>query len=199
MLRGYRFGGKSAGFTVIETLVIAFIIGLLVAIAVPSWLAFVQQQKLNKVNDIILYALKNAQQEAKKSKRSYSVSFQVDGGVSKISIAPASTAPEWKNLGQDIGILPGEVLIYTNLDSTIANKQGTNSNIDYSAPGTGTITFDYIGSLDSSNGSVDAPLKVAVAIRSPGGSTFASNLKRCVIVDSLIGAMRTGKDSQCDG
>ena len=114
--------------------------------------------------------------------------------MSKISVAPAdSTSPVWQTIGQDLGIPSGQVLVYTNLDATTANKQASSSNINYNAPGSGTITFDYMGSLGFSSSNSDLPLKVAVA-----APLSAGNLKRCVIIETLIGGMLTAKDHQFD-
>lgn len=180
-----------AGFSLVEIVVVVLVVGVLSAIATPAWLGFNQRQQVNKANDAILSALQQAQQEAKKSKRNYSVSFKVDGNVSKISVAPAdSTSPQWKTIGQDIGIPSGQVLVYTNLNATTANKKASD-NISYNTPGSGTITFDYMGSLGLSSSNI--PLKVAVATPSSAG-----NLKRCVVIETLIGGMRTAKDEQCD-
>ena len=59
---------QSSGFTLIEVLVTILIVGILSAIAAPSWLGFVAKQRLNKANDIVLASLQEAQRQAKKTK-----------------------------------------------------------------------------------------------------------------------------------
>lgn len=49
------------------------------------------------------------------------------------------------------------------------------------------------------SGSSEAPgLKVVVAVPVPGNPTQASGVKRCVILQTLIGGMRTARNTECD-
>jgi hypothetical protein len=49
----------------------------------------------------------------------------------------------------------------------------------------------------TNNNASDTGLKIVLAV--PQGTTNnASSVKRCVIVDTLIGGMRTEKDSRCN-
>ena len=200
---------QNAGFTLIEVLVVVLIIAVLAAIASPAWIGFVNRQQVNKANDAIFAALQEAQRQAKKTKRSYSVSFKMDSNVPKFAIysvpnlasatIPNSTSPIWQSLGGDLALQPGKVLLYTNLDATTANKKASN-NVNYSALGSGTVTFDYMGILASKadNSPPDTGLKVAVAIANPNSSTSAGNVRRCVFVVTLIGGMQTAKDNLCN-
>ncbi len=91
---------------------------------------------------------------------------------------------------------PGQVLLYTNISAS--NTKNATDTIVETAPGTGTITFDYIGVLaNKSSGTVaDTCLKVMVAAPKTG-TTEASSLKRYVIVQTLLGGMRTAKNPAC--
>jgi len=59
---------KDKGFTLIELVVVILMIGVLSAIAVPSWLGFVNNQKLSKASDRVAQDIKTAQSEAKRLK-----------------------------------------------------------------------------------------------------------------------------------
>ena len=79
---------SNSGFTLIEVLVAIVIVSILSAIAAPSWLGFVARQRLNKANDSVFAALQQAQREAKKNKRSYSVSIQLNNSIPQVSVHP---------------------------------------------------------------------------------------------------------------
>ena len=120
-----------AGFTLIEVLIAVLMTGILVAIATPSWFAFISQQRLNKANDAILSALQEAQRQAKLTKHSYSVSFQQcsDGSVPQFYIYPASYTPPscntpdvWTSLGGNTALQSKQVTLYTNTIIAILNE-----------------------------------------------------------------------------
>lgn len=199
---------QDAGFSLLELIVVMVMIGILAAIAVPSWFAFVNRQKVNKANDAVLASLQEGQREAKNKKLSYTVSFQKNTTTQNIEVAVYNTnagSPTWKPLGADVGVNSNKLLLGANLngENTIST---TNSTVSYPPSTTPTkIIFDYMGALTLptpyfGTPTTDPPgLKIVVAVPSSANSTLASSVKRCVIVKTLLGSMITAKGSpNCD-
>lgn len=188
---------SNAGFTLIEMMIAFSIVGILSAIAAPSWITFTNRQRINAANDAVLRVLQEAQRQAKNKKLSYSASFKsIQNQVPKVIVHPASTIPtatdpRWTNLGEDIALKPGQVLLYSNIDEKNPNKKVVETTL---AANQRTITFDYMGTLPPS---AIPPLKVVVAEAKPG-SLDPNGMKRCVIVETLIGGMRTAKNNDCN-
>ena len=214
-----RYVEPDAGFTLIEMIVVFLMIGILSAISAPSWLGFISQQRLNQVNNAVVSVIQQTQSQATKTKRTYSVSFRVNSTTNipeyiiyqgnPITNTPSSNTDStsgWIALGDTVTLKSRQVFLYTNLTSlsayntasTTTTTTTTINQIDQTVTGSGTITFDNQGVLANKNVSTvtDTPLAIMVSAPQSTGST-ASSKQRCVILQSLIGGIRTAKDTNC--
>ncbi|NEP01970.1 MAG: prepilin-type N-terminal cleavage/methylation domain-containing protein [Symploca sp. SIO2E9] len=200
---------NEAGFTLIELIVVIIIISVLSAIAAPGWLAFTNQRRVNAANDEILNALQRAQSDAKRRKLSYSVSFRTDDRVPQVAtylakdnngndVTPDDLDPNtWKTLGNDFELKPGQVLLGTSING----ENISSDTFEYASGNEQTITFDFNGNLplkDASNFSENG-LIIAVAVPDTSENQQPiESTRRCVKVQTLLGAMQIGKGDECD-
>jgi prepilin-type N-terminal cleavage/methylation domain-containing protein len=203
---------SNGGYTLIEVLVVVILIGVIAAIAAPSWLTFVAQRRVGEANDLVYRALQDAQGQAKKKKVHYSVSFIVQSDDTKIAVYPTrnpnvtnsdgsyayvdltkdATFVTWKSFNQELGIKPGQVLLGTNL----AGENTIQTNISYPGNTAGKITFDQLGVLDPAPSTT--PLTITVAM--PSGSSTTTPVPqtvRCVQIRTLLGSITTARGSAC--
>ncbi|MEQ8381125.1 MAG: type II secretion system protein [Coleofasciculus sp. A1-SPW-01] len=201
-LRRLRRSSQDGGFTLIEMIAVILIIAVLSAIIAPGWLAFVNRQRVAKVNDAVYTAIQQAQREAKRTKLSYSVSFKNDSDQLKVAVYPDGTTNTdipWKPLNEGLDIKEGQVILCSDISETVANES-INSATCTTASGTNkrTITFDYQGNLDPGANIGTDGIGVTVAIPESAGSQVPiQSTARCVIVKTLIGSMVMEEDATC--
>lgn len=190
---------SQAGFTLLELLVVVGLISVLAAISAPGWLGFIQQRRVTGANDAVVRALQEAQNKAKTQKVSYSVSFNYDGGIPKVAVYQGSTTPAltsnyWKQLGEQLSLKPGQVLIGTN----ITGENASGGDISYgNIPTDAKITFEYTGGLPTTPtpnlGTNDRGLIMVVAAPQGNSNTPIPSTIRCVKVYTILGSIQAGK------
>ncbi len=164
-----QYRSCSQGFTLLEMLAVSTMVGILAVIAVPSWVAFLQQQDLSRKAEAVDLVFRQAQALAKKNNQSYIVEFQNKNGLPQYSIYTTNaTSPPWQNLTET----PNRIQL--NL------AQGTK------------IIFNHDGSVDDlSPITVDEKITLSLV-----GASQAS--KRCVIVRTLLGVTDIGRNEACN-
>jgi prepilin-type N-terminal cleavage/methylation domain-containing protein len=167
------------GFSLLEVVATVLVLGILSAVAAPGWLGFINRQRVRTVNDRVFQTLRTAQSEAKRTKSDRVITFlPTNPPAATIKTDPAQDPP-LQTVTFDAG---GEI------------KQGQLQPLSVascppdSACTTATsLTFNYNGVVDP-NDSNNPKLPLVVTVSSTGGGT-----KQCVIVETLLGGMRTAE------
>jgi len=173
------------GFTLLEVLVITVILGILAGIAAPSWFGFMQRQRLNTAQDEVFRAIQQAQQKARQESTSWQVSFRegtVDG----------ETVVQWRT-EEEIDADPDPFLNnvtggWNSLDSRIILDTTNTTLKSGGTPTAWRIQFDYKGRALGDDGFYQGKIVLS-----------AENIsdKGCVIVSTILGTLREGKDQEC--
>ncbi|MDB9496616.1 prepilin-type N-terminal cleavage/methylation domain-containing protein [Spirulina major CS-329] len=212
------------GFTLIELLVVVVLIGILAAIAGPSWIGWVSQRRVNAVNGRILQAIEEARNNAQSSKVPYSVAFRVIDGIPEIAVYEASlndvnsfdanTQAQVNRLfeqGRTTDVKPNQVMLMTNIgdENSLATSssitlwdgsQNVNRISNTTTPMTQMpnqrITFDETGTLAGE--SPDTGLLMLVSMPNANGNPLEGKI-RCVRVGTLLGGLQLGRSAdECE-
>ncbi|MEG3958081.1 transcriptional regulator [Microcoleus sp. herbarium2] len=179
----------AAGFTMIEILIIILIIGIFSTLVAPSWLMFINNQRLKVSLDRAYSAMELAHSNAKRSKISWQASFKEVGENVQVAVHPADIPPaqlptnQWKNLEPQIQIDTEETTV---LQVNENNEQKQNGTIR-------RVMFNYRG-CPVSRSDHDCTL---TSIRAKGTLTLhhpnLKNSQRCIIISTLLGYKRTSQ------
>jgi prepilin-type N-terminal cleavage/methylation domain-containing protein len=163
-MRKYFNNYSSDGFTLLEMLVVVLTIAILSAIALPSWLSFVNVRRLNTAQDQVYLAIREAQRQATKEKLTWQVSFREQNTIIQWAVHPATlnTAnANWNNLDSNVRF---------DKETTLQQSNGIRQ-----------LGFDY-------RGHPNKLIRITLYSKSGGQA------KRCVYVSTLLGTMRTAKE-----
>lgn len=188
------FRKGDGGFTLLELIVIVLMLGILSAIAAPSWQAFITRQRVRTVNDRVFQSLRLAQSEAKRTKRDVTITFNTNASNPPVDpptvtfTPPLATGGSTQTLNAGGEIKPGTIALSTNSSTAGDADLPLNS-----------IIFDYQGNvkkLPRTNPAItNARFVVTVA---PANSKPDSAARQCAIVETIIGGMRTAEGTGCN-
>lgn len=175
---------SDGGYTLLEVLIIAAIIGILSAIAAPSWLGFLTRLSLNAAQAEALTIMRDAQGKAKLQKRVWEACFWQNDSDRKVqwSVHPVSqssgdicTNARWQNL-----IRSDADKIAIDINSSARATLFNRNNIY-------RVQFNHKGWVNGQLG------KITFTTRNQTNNSP----RRCVVVSTLLGALRTAQDREC--
>ncbi|XGV99860.1 MAG: Tfp pilus assembly protein FimT/FimU [Leptolyngbya sp. BL-A-14] len=153
------------GFTLLEQLVVILIISTLFAVAAFAWNGVLTTQRLNTGQERVYQAMRDAQSRAKQNRIVWQASFQDANGIVQWAVHPINTIPI--------------AAAWSNLDATI--QMDAETTLQQSG-GVRRVQFDHEGHVNGQLG------RLTLSSRNGGKA------KRCVVVSTLLGAIRTGSE-----
>jgi prepilin-type N-terminal cleavage/methylation domain-containing protein len=170
------------GFTLIETLVSLVITGVIAAIAAPSFMTWLNNKKVDDVLAQVEGSLKEAQSTAIRKNTTCNVLIKADRITAVETDQSSPEVPSclptgWRQIQQSTGV------------SGTSQNGGANKNIAVSGTGgsSGTIV-----KFSTKGTTLLTPTTQAVVI-SRTDDDSNNSVKKCIVVSSGIGIIRTGK------
>lgn len=157
------------GFTLVEILITVAIVGILVGISAPSFLGLLERQRLISANNQVYQAMRQAQNKAKRERAIWQVSFQEQGGVAQWAVHRANVAPSNWNSSEYIQIDDSNTTLSSPPDSSRWRVQ-----------------FNFEGHVNGQLGRITL------------NSKQNNQAKRCIVISTLLGAMRTEQGAACE-
>jgi prepilin-type N-terminal cleavage/methylation domain-containing protein len=174
------------GFTLLELLVVVIIITILAAIGIPSWISLLNRTAVNNAQSEMFQAIRSAQTEATQKKATWKASFQnatnangeqtIQWAVTVVPPGSSDSVPPsaWQTITvKGVQIDP---------DHTTFNPSS----------GSWSIKFNERGEVEVEEEEASPPVKITLF------KSNSVNSKRCVFVLTLLGAMGTGDNTDCE-
>ncbi len=176
---------SSRGYTLLEFLVVIAIAAIFCAISAPGWMAFLTVQRLQVAQAQAISVMREAQVNAKREKRVWEACFRQNETERKVQWSVHPVTPSDSGT---CGNARWQNLIDADANQIAIANSGSARSTMFNRNGMYRIQFKYKGWVNGQLGKI----------------TFTSSanpnrgIKRCVIVSTLIGAMREADDRECD-
>jgi Tfp pilus assembly protein FimT len=159
------------GFTLVEKLILIALSGIFAAIAAPAWLGFMRAIEIDRAADRLHWQLQKAKSEAKRDRATWETLIRQSSEGIQYSVHHDDAQPNWQTMP------------FYNAEIDLGN---TTLFFDKKKGGY-RMQFNWLGVSNGRLGRITVMHK-------------QSKIKRCVIVSTLLGSMRTGKQKggKCD-
>jgi Tfp pilus assembly protein FimT len=159
------------GFTLVEKLILIALSGIFAAIAAPAWLGFMRAVEISRAADRLHWQLQKAKSEAKRDRATWETLIRQSPEGIQYSVNHDDAQPNW----QTMPFHNAEIDVENTTFFFDRRKQAYR------------MQFNWLGVSNGRLGRITVMHK-------------QSKMKRCVIVSTLLGAMRTGKErgERCD-
>lgn len=194
------FSPAPKGFTLTEVISVVSVISITSAIAVPSWLAFISRQRLHTSINQVYWAMQTARTNARAQRISWQASFRQQDGVSQWVIHPANVPPAnlsdaaWNNLASGVEIDDKQANSRGRLETTLRKVNPATNQVKESGS-VYRVVFNYKGCPVYKPTDECTQTNFQVLGRITLRHQYLAKKKRCVIISTVIGAMRLGQDS----
>ena len=153
---------RSSGFTLLETLVVLGLIGILSAAVVPTWNGLLERWQVSGAQSKAYSAIRQTQTAAMSHHMTWQFSIReaLSGGVEWAMHSLTESPVVWEPLG-------GKTLDIDLADTTLDKRDGAYY-----------VRFDYKGRLASRTRTLTFT------------SSRVSSIKRCIVMSTILGAIR---------
>lgn len=177
-MRYTRRKPATAGFTLLEMLVVLIIIGVLFAIAAPSWTALMNRQRVGTVREQAVQVIREAQNKARLTRVPQAIVFDNNNNDGTIAPRAAIVARSLNTVDDKIDDSAINLATIKNWQ-TLGGGDVKGGGIDFFA---GQLVFDGNGAVDTQTA---IPFVVKVKPRNASPQTY-----RCAVVQTLLGSIR---------